>query len=321
MSIFKWLQFFADGGATGGDAGGGDGAAAAGVQAADAGRSLEDLGVPKEKAEQFRARRAKRQPPAVVAETQQPARETPETAETATATASADEWETFFQNPDHQQRLQSMMADRGKAATKAREQADAQTQKLEPLLDLLGKRYDIQAKDGQYDLDAIVAAATGDDTFFEDRALEKGESVSEAKDNWRKEYDEELRQRHEREEQLRQHFFGMQQQAEKLKETFPDFDLNRELENPEFFKLTSPEVGASVENAFYALHHGDIMQQHAEAIARRAKADAAASIRSGIRPRENGASSATAPMAAPDLRKMTPEQRLAYIKSKYPAHT
>ena len=317
MSIFKWLQFFADGGATGGDAGSGDGAAA-GVQAADAGRSLEDLGVPAEKAEQFRARRAKRQPPVAASEAR-PAQETPEPTFPPTESDGPDEWDAFFQNPDHQHRLQSMMAERGKAATKAREQADAQSQKLEPLLDLLGKRYDIQAKDGQYDLDAIVAAATGDDTFFEDRALEKGESVSEAKDNWRKEYDEELRQRHEREEQLRQHFFGMQQQAEKLKETFPDFDLNRELENPDFFKLTSPEVGTSVENAFYAIHHGDIMQQHAEAIARRAKADAAASIRSGIRPRENGASSATAPMAAPDLRKMTPEQRLAYIKSKYPA--
>jgi len=319
MSKYKWLQFFADGGATGGDAGGGDGAAATGAQTADAGRSLEDMGVPKEKAEQFRARRAKRQPPAVVTETQQPARETPETAETATATAPTDEWETFFQNPDHQQRLQTMMAERGKAATKAREQADAQSQKMEPLLDLLGRRYDIKTKDGQYDVDAIVAAATGDDAFFEDRALEKGESVSEAKDAWRKEYDADLKARREREEQLRQHFFSMQSQAEKLKEQFPDFDLGRELENPDFFKLTSPEVGTSVENAFYAIHHGDIMQQHAEAIARRAKADAAASIRSGIRPRENGASAATAPMAAPDLKKMTHEQRVAYIKAKYSA--
>ena len=73
----------------------------------------------------------------------------------------------------------------------------------------------------------------------------------------------------------------------------------------------------SVTDAFYSLHHDSIMQQQAEAIAKRAKADAAASIRSGVRPRENGSAATAAVAAAPDIRHMTREDRRAYIMSKY----
>ena len=100
-------------------------------------------------------------------------------------------------------------------------------------------------------------------------------------------------------------------------EQYPDFDLDRELQNPEFLRYTSPEVGQSVEQAFYALHHDAILQQQADVIARKVKADAAASIRSGVRPRENGSSASAAVQSTPDLKHMTREERLAYIKGKY----
>ena len=102
---FKWLQFFADG-ASGGDGDGGDGADA-GVTTADARRSLEELGVPREKAERFRARKAKA------------GKAGGDTSSAAAAAPSPQgegksgpSWDEFFANPDNKQKLQSMMAER-----------------------------------------------------------------------------------------------------------------------------------------------------------------------------------------------------------------
>ena len=231
--------------------------------------------------------------------------------------------------PENKQRLQVMIAERGKQATAARQQAEAQLGKIAPMLELIASRYGLEAKDGQYDLDALTKAVTDDDSYYERRAEDLGVDIAVAKqleqsnmERRRAEAQAQAlkaqQQKQEREFQLQQHFRKMQQQAGELKKLFPDFDLQRELQNPRFMQLTSPEVGMSVDDAFYSLHHNEIMEKQAEAIARRAKADAAAAIRSGVRPRENGGSAMAAVSSTPDLKHMTREQRAAYIKAKYP---
>lgn len=122
-----------------------------------------------------------------------------------------------------------------------------------------------------------------------------------------------------REAMLRRHFAGMLRQAERLREVFPDFDLHRELEDPEFLRRTLPESGMSVEDAFYSLHHGEILRRQAEAVALRSRADAAAALRLGERPRENGSSANAAALGAPDLRHMSRRDKIAYIRAKYPS--
>lgn len=314
MSDFKWLQYFADG-ASGGDGGDG-GAASTGAETGAAGRSLEDLGVPRDKAERFRQRKSARPAPV-----EQPAQ--PESEQ-----KPAMDWDTFFATPENKDRLQAMMAERGKKATEAKQQAEAQLAKMGPMLDLIAARYEIEPKDGVYDLDAITKAVTDDDSYYEQRAEDLGVDVSVAKEIEQSRMEkrraeaqaEQLRQqqaKQEREFQLQQHFHKMQQQANDLRRIFPDFDLNRELQNPVFFQRTSPEGGMSVEDAFYSIHHNEIMERQATGIAKRAKADAAAAIRSGSRPRENGGSSMAAVSSTPDLKSMTREQRRAYIKAKY----
>ena len=316
---FKWLQFFADGASGSGE--GGEGAGT-GVEAGAADRTLEDLGVPADRAERFRQRRSKMQPPAETRE--EPAAEEPPAEEQNPAMS----WDDFMGIPENQQRLQAMMADRGKKATEAKAAADATMNKVNPMLELLAAKYGIDATDGQYDIDAITRALTDDDSLYAEKAEELGVDVSVAKqleqanmERRRAEMREQAmlaeQQKQERDFQLRQHFNKMQQEATKLKELFPDFDLQNELRDPKFLRYTSPEVGMSVTDAFYSLHHDSIMQQQAEAIAKRAKADAAASIRSGVRPRENGSAATAAVAAAPDIRHMTREDRRAYIMSKY----
>ena len=310
---FKWLQFFADG-AAGGDGDGGDGAGT-GVDTGAADRTLEELGVPRDKAERYRARKAKS------AKAETPPRD--QGNGQGQAAPKGPSWEDFFAIPENKQKLQNMMAERGKSATEAKAAADAQMEKLNPMFRLLGERYGIEANDGVYDADAIVKAVTEDDSYYEDKALELGVTADVARqleqaDQLRQQQEREQAQR-ERQAQLQEHFDRMQQQADALKKLYPDFDLQRELQDPEFVRRTAPGSGMSVEDAFYSLHHGEVMQRQAEQIALRARADAAAGFRANqARPRENGSSATGAVQAEPNLRAMTHEQRLAYIKAKYP---
>ncbi len=383
---FKWLQFFADG-AAGGDGDGGDGAGT-GVDTGgtsperrtlparrDADRTLEELGVPRDKAERYRARKGLRaaadgvggrQPgisaAAPSAGRSEAGRPTAEAArrETSDRKIPGPSWDDFFAIPENKQKLQNMMAERGKSATEAKAAADAQMEKLNPMFRLLGERYGIEAKDGVYDADAIVKAVTEDDSYYEDKALELGVTADgsraaatgggerqpgisaaapsagrsevgpgtavrqgearqlEQADQMRQQQEREQARR-QREAQLQEHFNMMQAQADALKKLYPDFDLQRELQNPEFVRRTAPGSGMSVEDAFYSIHHGEVMQRQAEEIALRARADAAAGYRANqARPRENGSSATGAVQAEPNLKAMTHEQRLAYIKAKYP---
>ena len=321
---YRWLQFFADGASGGAE--GGDGADT-GVTTDAAGRSLEELGVPSDKAERFRERRKQKQAAAAPEQEEAPAPE-----EQAEAAKSAiPDWDSFMAVPENQQRLQAMMADRGKKATEEKKAAEAAMARFNPALELIAARYGIEPDEkGGYDIDAITKAVTDDDSYYERQAEDLGVDVAVAKqleqaklERKRAEAREQAmraqKEKEEREFQLRQHFMAMQQQERALQQIYPNFSLQQELQNPRFFQLTSPEVGMSVEDAFYSIHHNEIMQQQAEAIASRARADAAASIRSGVRPRENGSSASAPASGTPDLRAMTRDQRRAYIKNKYPS--
>lgn len=311
-----YIQFFADG-ASGGD--GGDGAGtgtAAGDNAADAGRdSLEALGVPREYAERHRKRTEKKQAAA-------PAQ--PQKAEAPAASDGGNEWDAFFAKQENKDKLQQMMAERGKAATEAKNAASAQMEKMAPMLKLLGEKYGVKpTEDGSYDVDAITKAMGDDDSLYEEKALEMGVNVDVAKQLV---HAEELEQQQreaeakaQRDAMLQEHFNKVRQQGAQLKELFPDFDLDRELQDPEFVRRTAPGA-LSVEDAFYSLHHREIMQRQAESIARRAKQTAAAAVQSGsARPRENGSAATASAAVTPNMRAMSRADRLAYIKAKYPS--
>lgn len=114
---------------------------------------------------------------------------------------------------------------------------------------------------------------------------------------------------------MRNHFSKLTQQAEELRKTFPDFDLRAELQNPEFFRLTSPEVGISVEDAFYTLHGKELAAASMKAGMERAQQQLGKTIRAqGMRPIEGAAHGQGQPAAqAPmDFSHMTRREREAF---------
>ncbi len=314
MSYYKnWLQFFADGGAPAGEGGGAD----TGVDAGTPGPQLEDLGVPADKAERFRQRKQKAAPAPKPAED-----DTSSAADAAPSPqgegSKAMSWDDFFKDPQNNQRLQQMMSER---VNRVGRQQSEYISKLSPALELIASRYGIEAdENGGYDAEAIAKAITEDDSYYEQKALEMGVDTETAKRIEKLETEnrrnEEALQRQQRDQQLREHFMQMQQQAEDVKSIMPNFNLQEAINDPRFMRLTSPEVGMSVKEAIWALHGDEIQAQAVNAVAQRAKLDAANAIRSGIRPRENGSSTA-AVSTSPNMRNMTREERRAYIMQKY----
>lgn len=108
---------------------------------------------------------------------------------------------------------------------------------------------------------------------------------------------------------------SLKQQAEIMKQNFPDFDLARELENREFLKLTAPHTGLSLEEAYYALHYREL----AEGLTKAASLSAARSVGSGAaRPRElKGGQAALS--SSGDPRQMSRQERDELKKRIYQA--
>ena len=90
-------------------------------------------------------------------------------------------------------------------------------------------------------------------------------------------------------EHIRQHVENLCRQGRAFRQSMPEFDLKKELHDPMFARLTSPYVGLSVEDAYYALHRKEMQQQAAKITA----AGISRSVQAGrLRPEENSGSQA-----------------------------
>ena len=84
------------------------------------------------------------------------------------------------------------------------------------------------------------------------------------------------------------HIQGLVEQSKELQQLYPGFNLQQELQNETFARLTGPNSGISVKQAYYAVHQQEIEAAQAAAIAQRTALNMSRSIQSGMRPQENG---------------------------------
>ena len=139
-------------------------------------------------------------------------------------------------------------------------QADA-NQKLERYQKVTGL---LMQKAGVDDFDEFSRMVEDDDSIYEEEAEERGMSVEQLKAMKQLETENtelKAREKKAQEQQLiRQHIAGLQQQASELQQLFPNFNLEAEMQNPEFIKLTQPG-GISVKQAYMALHGDEMIPQ------------------------------------------------------------
>lgn len=295
MAKIKWflLQLFADG-ASGGD-GGGDGAAA-GETAADAGQQrLKELGVPENKIRKNRAYKFGK-PSAEAVRKAEPQEQPKQEAAAPTDQKDSQQeaqsrprmsWDEIVKDPEYNQELQKLIKARLRESGAYKDAMEA----LDPALELLARQYGIDL--GKKDYKALAQKITDDDHYYETKAMETGDSVETVKKLEQQEAELNRFRRQEamnlEEQKINRHFASLEQQGEALKAKFPGFDLRAELQNPVFARMTAPDSGLTVEDAYYAVHRAEIQSAQAKVIADQTAKQMANSIRSNAaRPDESG---------------------------------
>lgn len=323
MNENKWLnlQLFA------GEGDGGGEGAATGESAVDPGQQrLLELGVP---ADKIRKRAQKSAPKLPGAGRTAPNQEPQQTKEQAAAAENPAEdnktdvpgrmsWEEIMADPEYNKQMQSVVQSRLRSA-KAAEESLA---KLTPALELLARRHGLDANNMDYD--AIAKAINDDDSYYEDKALEMGVTLETAKRIDQQERDDARRQKQEQmnleQQMFHNHIVKLEQQSEALRKVFPKFDLRSEMKNPVFARLTSPNMGMSVEDAYYAVHRKEIDAARSQVIAQQTTQKISNQIQSGSRrPDENGTSGQSASVTTFDYAKASKAQRDALKKQIYAA--
>ena len=319
MKDNKWLnlQLFAGEGA--GD-GGGEGAAT-GESAVDPGQQrLLELGVPADKLRKRANRNAAKQPGGAVNAAPK-AHETQQTNEQAAAAENPTEenkteaparmsWDEIMADPEYNKQMQAVVQSRLRTAKGAEESLG----KLTPALELLARKHGQDP--ANIDYDALAKAISDDESYYEDKALEMGVSVETAKRIDQEERNNARQQRQEaqtlEQQKFQQHIMRLEQQGEAMKKVFPNFDLRTELKNPAFARMTSPNVGISVEDAYYAVHRNEIQTAAMQVTAQKTAQKISNAIQAGSRrPDENGTSGQAPSVTTFDYRSMSPEQRKA----------
>lgn len=320
------LQLFADGGE-----GGGEGAATGAETAVDAGQQrLLELGVPADKIRK-RAKRPAVTLPQGAVRTESPAE--PQQPKEQAAAASSENpteeqkpedkpprmsWDEIMADPEYNKQMQATVQARLRTA-KASEEAMG---KLAPALEVLARNYGLDP--ANLDYEALTKSISEDNNFYEKRAMEMGVSVESAKKIDQNERETARAQQEAartiEQQKIQQHIQKLEQQGEAMKTAFPNFDLRRELQNPAFARMTGPNVGISVEDAYYAVHRQEIQAASMQAAAQKTAEKLSNSVQSGSRrPAENGTSGQAPSVTTFDYRTMTKEQRAALKKRIYDA--
>ena len=316
------LQLFAgEGAGAGGE--GGDGATTGDNNATvDAGQRLRDLGVPEDKIR----RRAKytAKAPAAEVKTEQAEEEAVEnTAQDAAAENPTEEnktdkparmsWDEIMADPEYNRQMQAVVQSRLKSAKGAEEQLS----KITPALELLARKHGLNPENIDYD--ALAKKISDDDSYYEEKALQMGTSVETAKKIDQQERDTARQKKAEeislQDQKMRNHFISLEQQGEAMKKVFPHFDLRTEMQNPAFVRMTSPNVGISVEDAYYAIHRNEIQTAAMQATAKATAQKISQNIQAGQRrPDENGISGQAPSATTFNYSKASPAQREAFKK-------
>lgn len=175
---------------------------------------------------------------------------------------------------------------------------------LTPTLEVLAKKYGVNASD----IKALNKAIQEDDSYFEEEALEKGVTVEQLKEIKKMERENaELKKQMEertRKETASKQYAQWMQQAEEAKRTYPNLNLNEEAKNPQFLRLLNS--GVDVGTAYKAIHMDELIPAAMQYTAKTVEQKIANKVMAnGSRPTENGNSSQGATVVKNDVSKFT----------------
>ncbi len=189
----------------------------------------------------------------------------------------------------------------------------AKNEQNEQIISMLMEKYAI--KDG--DTQSLIKAINDDDAHLKEEAEKMGVETEFLKRIRQLEFENDtLKKNMDREkaaQKMEKILSEWKNDGEFLKEHYPEFDLERDSENPEFLNLL--KGGAGLKGAYLATHHNEIIKSLVEKAAREAKEEALEAMRAKeMRPLENGMSAKSAALFKTDVSGLTPEQRAEIAK-------
>lgn len=184
---------------------------------------------------------------------------------------------------------------------------------LTPTLELLAKKYGVDASD----IEGLTKAIEADDSYYEQEAMENGMTVQQLKE-FKKMQRENADLRAQMQEQQRQEnanklYASWMNQAEAAKKVYPGFDMKTEMNNPEFVKLLRSNV--DVRTAYEVLHKDEIIPAAMQFTAKTVEQKLTNKIiANGARPSENGMNSQGAAVVKSDVSQLSKEDRAEIIR-------
>ena len=196
---------------------------------------------------------------------------------------------------------------------KGSKENEAKLNSLTPTLEMLAKKYGVDANN----IEALNKAIEEDDSYYEEEALEKNISVQQLKEikKMERENADLKRQMAEqsRQENANKLYAKWMQESEATKAVYPTFNLQAEMQNPRFTDLLRNNV--DVRTAYEVLHKDEIipaaMQFTAKAVEQKLTNKI---IANGARPTENGNSSQASTVVKSDVSQLSKADRAEIIR-------
>ena len=185
---------------------------------------------------------------------------------------------------------------------------ESRLQSYSPIIDTLMQRYRIT--DG--DPAKLQEAIENDEAYLTEAADEAGLTVDQFKQFQKLERDNKELLQAQQNQQMQERVNSQVQQwvmeSEGVKQKFPTFDLDTEIQNQEFVKML--KNGIPVEHAFKLIHFDEILQEAMTTTARTQEKQVIENVRArGMRPSENGVSNRSAFTVKDDVSKLTKKDR------------
>lgn len=229
-------------------------------------------------------------------------------AEADAAAKHAEEWNNIIKGDfrdDYKKAIENQIHKRFAHQAELEEQVN----RSQKLVAFLSQKY------GSDDESEILDAIMNDDALFEQEAAERGLTTEQYKEFKRLEFDKALADQ-ELEEQERQRaaertYQEWMKQSDMVKQMYPEFELETELENDKFASLLQNNV--DMLTAYQVCHMNDTITNAMQLTAHNVAEKITDSIRTkGLRPLENGIGSSSQPIKEKfDIDKMSLEDMKA----------
>lgn len=239
----------------------------------------------------------------------QPATGTAEPTQTAEATAGeggdqvAPEQPMSFDdmlksNPEYEKAMGKRIEEAISKRFRNQKDLQGRIDSISPALEALAQRYGVApGENGELDYAALQQKILDDDDLYAEEALDRGLSIEELKHIKQIEAENErLKRANEatrREQENREAYEQFRADCEAVKEFYPEFDPETDMNNPDFGRLIAS--GVPVKTAYEVIHKDEILMAGMEYASNKGVEKVANAVRSNsMRTQENGLSSQSA---------------------------